>query len=169
LELGFLDELWEIVKAEMDTFAGRYALPHLCQEWVWAKTVAGELPFIPEHVGTHWGNGVKVDVVALNWREKIILLGETRWAAYRVGRSVVRELVKEKTPKVLETLPDRGDGWKTYYAFFTRVGLTESAQAEALAHNALLVDLTTLDHALQIDVRNRGVFETETSCENLSF
>jgi AAA+ ATPase superfamily predicted ATPase len=169
LELGLLDELWETVRAELDTFVGRYSFPHLCQEWIWAQAAAGELPFVPEHVGVHWGNGVKVDVVALNWREKAILLGETRWAAYRIGRSVVRELVEEKTPRVLETLPDRGDGWTVYYALFTRAGLTEAAQTEALAHNALLVDLMALDDALQTDVRNQGDLKPETSHENLCF
>ena len=153
----------------MDAFVGRYVFPHLCQEWVWAQAAAGELPFVPEHVGAHWGNGVRVDVVALNWREKAILLGEAGWAAYRVGQSVVHELIEKKTPKVLETLPDRGDGWTVYYAFFTRVGPTESARAKALAHNALLVDLVALDNALQIDVRNRGDLKPESSHEDLCF
>jgi hypothetical protein len=107
--------------------------------------------------------------VALSWREKVILLSETRWTTYQVGRSAVRELIEVKTPKVLETLPDRGDGWVVYYAFFTRVGLTEPARAEALAHNALLVDLIVLDDALQADIRNRGDSKPEISGENLYF
>lgn len=26
-----------------------------------------------------WGGGVQVDVVAINWREKALLLGEAKW------------------------------------------------------------------------------------------
>ncbi len=169
LELALLDELWEIVRTELDTFVGRYTFPHLCQEWIWARAGAGELPFVPEHVGAHWGNGVRVDVVALNWREKAILLGETRWTAYQIGRSAVYELVEEKTPKVLEALPDRGDGWTVCYAFFTRAGLTKTARAEALAHNALLVDLIALDDTLQTDVHNKNDLKLESTYENLCF
>jgi hypothetical protein len=119
-----------------------------------------EWPF--PHVFTVW-------MPALTAREKAILLGETRWATYQVGRSVVRELIEEKTPKVLETLPDRGDGWTIYYAFFTRTGLTEPAQSEALAHNALPVDLMALDNALQANVHGRGKVGAETSHESLYF
>lgn len=169
LELGLLDELWEALRAEMDAFVGRYVFPNLCQEWVWAQAAARELPFVPEHVGAHWGNGVRVDVVALSWREKAILLGEVRWATYQIGQSVVRELVEEKAPKVLETLPDRGDGWTVCYALFTRTGLTKAARAEALAHNTLLVDLMALDGTLQTDVRDRGNLNRKSSSESLDF
>jgi AAA+ ATPase superfamily predicted ATPase len=169
LEQGLLDELWEIAGAEMNTFVGHYVFPHLCQEWVRVQAAAGGFPFVPEHIGAHWGTGVGVDIVAINWREKAILLGEAKWATYRIGRSVVRDLIEGKASKVLETLPDRKDSWTVYYAFFTRAGLTGPARTEALLYNAMLVDLMALDRALQTDVRNRGDLKSEISREDLCF
>ena len=92
---------------------------------------------------------VQVDVLALNWRELAILLGECKWGVSAVGRSVVRELVEEKTPKVLQALPDGGDGWAVHHVLFARDGFTEAAQAEAQTHRATLVDLAALDSDLQ--------------------
>jgi len=59
----------------------------------------GRVPFVPELIGSHWAQAVQLDVVALNWRERALLLGECTWGVDAVGRSVVRELVEEKTPK----------------------------------------------------------------------
>jgi hypothetical protein len=89
-----------------------------------------------------------VDVVALNWREQAILLGECKWGVDGVGRSVVRDLVEKKTPKVLQALPDGGEGWTIHHALFARASFTSAAQAEAQSHGAVLVDLAALDNGL---------------------
>ena len=89
------------------------------------------LPFVPEIVGSHRAQDVQVDVVALNWREQAILLGECKWGVGAVERSVARELFEEKTPKVLQALSGGGDGWTIYHVLFAQAGFTESAQAGA--------------------------------------
>jgi hypothetical protein len=55
-----------------------------------------------------------------------------------VGRSVVRELVDRKTPKLLPSLVDSGAGWTVYYAFLARAGFAEAARQEAENRQALL-------------------------------
>jgi hypothetical protein len=90
-----------------------------------------------------------VDVVALSWREKAILLGEAKWGTGRVGRASIRELVEAKTPRVLAALPDQGAEWTVRYAFFARAGFTEAAQAEAEEHRIQLVGLEQLDQELR--------------------
>jgi hypothetical protein len=57
-------------------------------------------------------------------------------------------LIEEKAPRVLKELPDGGAGWAVHYAFFARAGFTDAAQALAMTHGALLVDLTRLDQDL---------------------
>jgi hypothetical protein len=88
------------------------------------------------------------DVVAVNWRHKATLLGECKWGIDTIGRDVIRGLIEKKTPRVLKDLPDSGEGWDVYYAFFARTGFTDAARAEAEAHDALLVDLAMLDRDL---------------------
>jgi hypothetical protein len=63
---------------------------------------------------------------------------------------VVRELIEKKSPMVLQRMPGEGTDWTVRYAFCARAGFTEAAQAEAEAHNVLLVDLHTLDRDLSV-------------------
>ena len=89
-------------------------------------------------------------MVAVNWRERAILLGECKWGADRVRRDVIRNLLEEKTVRLLRDLADAiGEGWTVHYAFFARAGFTDAARAEAESLEASLVDLETLDTDLR--------------------
>ena len=87
--------------------------------------------------------------MAISWQEKVILLGEAKWSTDPVGGAVIRQLVEDKAPWVLAALPNRGEGWVVHFAFFAHAGFTEVAQAEAKKHEAMLVDLATLDRDLR--------------------
>jgi AAA+ ATPase superfamily predicted ATPase len=150
LELELVDAVWADVHEQLRAFIGLTAFEELGREWVLAQARSGRLPFAPEDVGSHWSAEVQVDVVAINWREKAILLGECKWGTGTVGRGPIRELVEDKTPKVLADLPDGGQDWAVHYAFFARGGFTEAAQAEGERHQATLVPLTQLDETLRV-------------------
>ena len=85
----------------------------------------------------------QVDVVAINWREKAILLGECKWGLKAMGRATVRELAW-KAPLIVP-----GEEWHVHYAFFARNGFTPAAHDEAKILGATLVDLQTLDTDLR--------------------
>ncbi|MCI0393707.1 MAG: hypothetical protein L0332_08800 [Chloroflexi bacterium] len=148
LEQRLYDPLWEVISEQLRAFIGQTAFEELCQEWVLAQARRGRLPFTPERVGAHWGKGVQVDVAAVNWRKRQLLLAECKWGVDAVGRDVVRELVERKMPIVLTALPDDGRGWEIHYAFFARKGFTDAALAEGQKYSALLVDLAALDDGL---------------------
>ena len=143
IELELTDLLWERIAEQSRAFVGVTAFEDLCREWTLAQARVGALPFMPELVGSHWASNAQVDVVAINWREQAILLGECKWGAKAIGRSVVHELV-EKTRHVVP-----GDRWQVYYALFARAGFTDAARAEAEAVGALLVDVDRLDTDLR--------------------
>lgn len=149
VEQGLTGMLWERMSEQFRAFVGETAFEELCRSWTLAQARANRLPFAPEIVGSHWAQDVQVDVVALNWQEQAILLGECKWGVDTVGRSVVCELLEEKTPKALQSLPDAGEGWTTYHALFARAGFTDTAQAEARSSKATLIDLAALDRDLQ--------------------
>ena len=138
-----------VIREGLRAFVGQTAFEELSRKWVAWQGQAGRLPFEPEGVGSHWSRQVQIDVVAVNWRQKAILLGECKWGMDTIGRDVIGDLIEKKTPKVLKDLPDSGEGWDVYYAFFARIGFTDAARAEAKAHDAWLVDLTALDRDLQ--------------------
>lgn len=135
------------IKNELRAFVG-LAFEKLAEQWVVAQARAGSLPFTPDAVGGHWSRRVQVDVVAINWKSREILLGECKWGTDKVSRQVVRELIERKGPRVCLDLPDGGEGWTLHYAVFSRAGFTEPAAAELLARQGLLVDLATLDGTL---------------------
>jgi hypothetical protein len=85
-----------------------------------------------------------VDVVAINWEAKAILLGEAKWGEGLVGRGVIRELV-EKAGRVV---PDGGAGWRIDYAFFAREGFTDAAREEAAQLGAMLLTLEEMETEL---------------------
>jgi len=68
--------LWNRISDQFRAFVGMTAFEDLCREWVLVKARAAKLPLIPEVVGSHWSMQAQVDVVAINWRDKTILLGE---------------------------------------------------------------------------------------------
>ena len=144
------------IENELRAFVG-LAFEQLAQQWLVRRAQQaelsrqaslGHLPFIPEAVGAHWSRQVQVDVVAINWTSRDILLGECKWGAEKVSRQVVRDLIERKGPRVRADLP--GEGWTLHYALFSRAGCTEAARAEMEARDGLVVDLPELDQGLSI-------------------
>jgi hypothetical protein len=121
-------------------FIGTHTFEELCRDWLSDVAEMGELPFLPERTGSFWSRQAQVDVVAINWRSKAILLGECKWGQKPVDRDVIQALLN-KTGKVL---PGSAT-WQVHYAFFARQGFTEAAQALAAEHNGLLISLSQIE------------------------
>lgn len=136
------------IKEGLRAFVGQTAFEDLAREWTIQQGRDGNLPFVPEAVGSHWSAATQVDVVALNWHEKNILLGECKWGLDGINRQIVRELIEQKTPKVLPPLPDEGQGWQVTYAIFARSGITPAARTELQQYGGFALDLEQLDHDL---------------------
>lgn len=143
------DQVWERISEQLRAFIGMTAFEDLCRAWVLAEARAGRLPFPVEQVGAHWSSSVQVDVVAINWHEKALLLGEAKWGTDSLSREVVRELIENKSLEVLKILPNAGEGWRVHYAFFARAGFTAAARAEAESAGGQFVSLERLDADLQ--------------------
>jgi hypothetical protein len=139
------------IREELRPFVGATAFEELSRQWVAGQNRAGQLPFEVGEVGSHWSRSVQVDVVGVNWRERVVLLGECKWGTGLLGRDVVRQLVEVKTPQVLAELPEGGTGWRAYHVFFARAGFTDAARAQAEAVSATLVNLATLDADLVME------------------
>ncbi len=145
------DRVLAQVKEGLRAFVGRTAFEQISREWVAWQGKQGQLPFEPESVGSHWSASVQVDVVAVNWHEKQILLGECKWGLDGVDRQIVRELIEQKAPKALAGLPGGGAGWRVHYAIFSRGGVTPAALAELRTVGGLSVDIGMLDRDLSME------------------
>lgn len=143
LEQGLSNRLWELISEGLRSFIGQTAFEEICRTWTLEQAITGHLPFIPDLVGRHWSGDVEIDVVAINWRQHQILLGECKWGVDAVGRDVIESLVDVRAPRVLAKLA--GEGWQTHFVFFARSGFTEAARAYAATVGARLLDLPTID------------------------
>lgn len=139
------------IQSGLRAFVGATVWEELARQWINTQYGSGAVPFAPEYIGSHWSRRVQVDVVAINWQARALLLGECKWGADPVDRTIVRELIDRKTSLVLAELPDGGEGWRIHHAIFTRAGATVAAERELAAHAGLLVDLDRLYEDLAIE------------------
>lgn len=142
------EQVVEAVRRNLRAFVGVTAFEDLCRQWVLDQAKAGQLPFQPDSVGSHWSSKVQVDVAAINWKTHDILLGECKWGSDRVDPQVARELIEKKTPLVVKDLPERSDAWRVHYILFARSGFTPAAVAEMKKVQGSLVDLKQIDAVL---------------------
>ena len=142
------DQVLANIREGLRAFVGQTAFEELSREWVARQGRAGQLPFEPEIVGSHWNAEAQVDVAAVNWKEKRILLGECKWGSDGIDRQIVRELIEEKKPKVLASFPKGGEGWQVSIAIFARGGITPAARAEMKKYDGLVVDIDQMDRDL---------------------
>lgn len=142
------EQVVEAVRRNLRAFVGVTAFEDLCRQWVTTQARAGQLPFSPDSVGSHWSSKVQVDVAAINWKTHDILLGECKWGADRVDRQVARELIENKTPLVLKDLPEKSESWRVHHVLFARSGFTPAAVAEMQKVQGSLVDLKQIDAVL---------------------
>jgi AAA+ ATPase superfamily predicted ATPase len=140
IEYGRVRQVVDYLETHLIDYIGAYTFEELCREWIHIKVDLDEFPFLPERVGSFWSRQAQVDVVAVNWRTKDILLGECKWGRQSQGRRVVDTLIN-KTAKVV---PKEGD-WTVRYAYFTRNPLTTPAQERANEVGALQISPDSIE------------------------
>jgi uncharacterized protein len=141
-------EALQQVKEGLRAFVGMTAFEELSQTWVRLAGQHGNLPFEPEVIGSHWSASAQVDVIAINWHTRDILLGECKWGESGVNIQVVRELIDKKTPKVLKTLSGEAQNWQVHYAIFSRNRITDEAKESLLQENGFAVNLENFEQDL---------------------
>lgn len=132
------------IQEGLRAFVGQTAWEELARTWVFRQGMQGTLSFKPEAIGSHWSRTVQADVVAVSWRERVVLVGECKWGADRVNRQIVRQLIEHTLPTTLTALPDQGQDWRAIPALFARSGATLEAQALLRDHGGLPIDLPKL-------------------------
>jgi AAA+ ATPase superfamily predicted ATPase len=138
------DLVLDEIQAGLRAFVGMTAWEELARTWVLRQGMRGALSFRPEVIGSHWSRQVQADVVAVSWRERVILVGECKWGDTTVERQVVRDLLERTVPLTVAALPKGGEGWRVIPALFARVGATPAARTLLEEAGGILVDLEQL-------------------------
>ncbi len=148
IELGYQEAAANKIDAELRPFLGEHVFEALCREWVWIAAMNGQLPFIPEFVGSYWrtyrGKGVQLDVVAALPREKKLFIGEAKWGRGTLSRRLLTDLIKRS-----QRMPQVAEAWSVQYALFARDGFTDALRQEANEMDTLLISLPELESTLR--------------------
>jgi len=139
IEHGRMQQVVDLLHDHLVDFIGTHTFEELCREWVRISTDLGEFAFVPERVGSHWAKDAQIDVVAINWRQKKILLGECKWGKTPIGVGVIEKLV-ERTAKVLPA----GE-WDVSYLLFTRYAPSAAVVAAAKKQGVELVSVGQIE------------------------
>lgn len=147
IDRGNVGPVVDKLTSELRAFIGTHVFEYLAKEWVWSAAMTDKLPFQPSEVGSYWrvyrGEGVQLDVVATNKREKQLLIGECKWGAGKVGVSVLNDLMRRS-----QRMPQVKEGWQTTYALFAREGFSQVLVEEAEREGVMLITADNLEQQL---------------------
>jgi AAA+ ATPase superfamily predicted ATPase len=124
--------LSEMVRATFDSYVGSTGYEDLARRLIARMGDEHRLPFSPDYVGRAWTRHAEIDVAAVNWKDKSVILGECKWQSGRV------------TDATLDDLAKRGEkmanfaGFKKHYALFSKAGFTASLEKRAAREHVLL-------------------------------
>ncbi|MEM7535969.1 MAG: ATP-binding protein [Chloroflexota bacterium] len=134
LEYDEADELlYELIRPTWAQFVGvvwediaRQHLPLLSKE--------REIPFWPEEVGSWWSAKAQIDLVGVNYADRLAVLGEARWREEKVGVRYFNELEKKADHWL-----NNQSGWKLFYVFYSKRGFTDDLVSLAAQQGSILL------------------------------
>lgn len=149
---GAYEAVWATIERHWRAFVGTHTFEELCREWVYVAAETGHIPFLPQHVGSHWDKSAQIDVVGVNWDEGQVLYGECKWKRESsLSEREVRKLIQRAEQIGLQTSGKHL--MQPHYVYFSRSGFTDPARQLARHYHAQLVDLPALDTMLAQAVR----------------
>lgn len=118
-----------------DAYMGRFVFEDICKNWLKDQSDKNKLNFHLERVGSYWDKEMQIDIVGLNAKEKMLLVGECKWTDKKLGMDVLTQL-EDKAKKIAQN--------KDYHVqlfFFSKSGYTTSTKNYAQKRHYQLVSL----------------------------
>lgn len=112
--------LEEHVKKHFTSFIGKTSYEELARQHLNQLGLTDQLPFTPQYVGRAWNRHAEIDIVAINWQDKQVLLGECKWTRTKMNEKDLNSLRTRaaKLTKLSDFTPS--------YALFSRSGFTQA-------------------------------------------
>lgn len=143
---GLFTSVERAFREQMRSFIGA-TFEDLARAWTLVQARNDGLPFAPDYISSDWGPQHQADVVAVNWREHQVLIGEAKWHTDDFNLAEWRKLVEQAdhvVRRLQEVSPDRRPGrpapeWTRHLALFTRRGITPSVREAARKEGGQIV------------------------------
>jgi AAA+ ATPase superfamily predicted ATPase len=150
IEQGMVKQALSLIRDHLIDFIGTHTFEELCRDWIAVQADREALSFLPERIGSFWSKNAQVDVTAVNWRTKNILLGECKWGTGNVGKAVIEDLIKKRS----KVIPKQE--WTVHFAAFSRSGFTTAAKDAAAKFSVQLVTLKQIENDIFKWMKNRS-------------
>ncbi|AFK22080.1 ATP-binding protein [Pyrococcus sp. ST04] len=127
IEMGL--DVIEDIKAEFNDYLGK-AFEEIAKQFLVRLNLTGSLPFKFTRIGRWWHKGEEIDVVAINERERKIMLVEVKWKelSKKDAKNILRELKRKAKLIKLED-------WEEHYGIIAK----KIIEKEELREGGLLV------------------------------
>jgi len=79
---------------QLDLFTG-LAFEDICQQYLWASGLTGNLPFAPVTIGNWWNANEEIDLIVMG--ENQVMLVECKWSTKPVGEDILANLERKTT------------------------------------------------------------------------
>ena len=134
LESGDAGGIYQyVVKPELERFTS-YVFEDVCQQYLRKQNRKHDLPFYFTKIGRWWNKTDEIDIMAVDYRQTQILLGECKYKHRPVDVKDLKHFLAKKVAQ------DKS----LYYYFFSKAGYTEQAVAYAAEQGIKLVGLDDL-------------------------
>ena len=139
LDLGLANAVLEQrIQPDLAHFVAT-AFEEAAQAFVTWNAQMGNLPFLPERIGSWWDRSSEIDVVAISYAEKAALVGECKWSINPVGVNIFEDLKRKS--RILESEYHIEE---IHYALFSRAGFTPALEEQASKEQISLYSLDSL-------------------------
>lgn len=134
LEYGEVDELlYEVIRPTWNQMVG-FVWEEVARQHLPLLSQRREIPFWPEEIGSWWSAQVQIDLLGVDYGERLAVLGEARWRETRLG---LRDL-SELQAKARLWLGDE-TGWKLFYVLYSKSGFTDELLSLAQQRHDVLL------------------------------
>jgi hypothetical protein len=136
LDLGMADGiLAQRVRPTFEQFVS-YAFEEAARSYITRLARNGQLPFLPERIGSWWDQNSEIDVLAISDSERALLAGECKWSVNPVGSDILEDL-KRKTHLLRQI-----KSWERItYILFSKSGYTAALQEQATREDVKLISV----------------------------
>lgn len=120
IEQGRVNKLRSHIETRLDAYVGKQVYETWARSKILEMGDLEQLSFIPDEVGRAWSPKVEIDLLAVNWKDQVAIVGECKWQREKIKKADLESL-KSRAKHL-----DRIKGFAIQFALFSKSGFVKS-------------------------------------------